>query len=129
MKDEHAMAMKGLECCINSTGYFDPCGGCPFEKHPEGCKAMLRGLADYIRVLEARMPEWISVIELDPPEGEYVLAIGDGQDDVPAIAYIEDGEWMETDPEYFNESVHWRWHSGGMYWMPAPKPPKEDDNR
>lgn len=123
--DAREMAKKGMECCINSTGYFDPCERCPYEKHTEGCKAMLKDLADYIRGLEARARDWISVIEDDPPEGSYVLAVGDAEDDVPAVAYIEGGKWLEVDTPYEETEVHERWRGGAMFWMPLPEPPEE----
>ena len=126
---------KGLECCLGDTHAYH-CDECPYaddeSEVDDGCGdngiQLLDDALALIQQLEAQVPKWISVVEREPPEGSYVLAAGDDEDEVPAVAHIEKGDWAAVWAENFGESVHSYWRGGAMFWMPLPEPPKEDDH-
>lgn len=77
--------------------------------------------------LRARVPQWISVKDRLPKDGEPVIVIVSGKvgnitlvDAIELADFSLDEGWiLEMWPEWEDPKV--------IYWMPLPEPPEEDE--
>lgn len=79
-------------------------------------------------VVGASTPQWVSVKDRLPDDGDTVLVIGrkvgEMRFDIPRISEYSGGEWWADSGDYLI------CYSGVeiTHWMPMPEPPKEVDH-
>lgn len=105
---------KGLEVCIGKCVGNKP--HCPYHTCGDGCMdSMNRDALAYIRQLEAKVPQWISVKERLPEmEGKYIVCTAKGSVYCAKFS-TRHGPAFHTD--MYTHITH---------WMPLPEPPKEE---
>ena len=109
---------KGLEACIE-----DECHGqhqsCPY-KDDVLCMMHICGDAlAYITQLEARVPKWISVHDMEPADNTMAVVLARNTENWGfskfIIAAFINGEWLFVQPEWYV-----------THWIPIPELPTED---
>lgn len=110
---------KGLACCAKSS--LEACEHCPYREDCDNFEAgnLYRDALAYINHLEASIPKWISVQDMEPEDNTANLVFmrnsknhGFFTSDIQA--YIAE-DWNGVFPPW--EVTH---------WMPLPEPPKEE---
>ena len=83
-------------------------------------------LAEYISELEARIPQWISVKDRLPEDGDEVLFF--------VMDWVMKGKYCKQVPHWeaylSGGSAHYHKNNGiehVTHWMPLPEPPKESE--
>lgn len=104
---------KGLECCAKGNSCR---GHCPYDGRSAGIKECTSRLARDALTL---IPRWISVKEMLPEKGVFVVVyyghfIGNLMD-----VYMWDGECWRSATGYLEDAENI------THWMPLPEPPKE----
>lgn len=110
---------KGLECC---RGGELGCSECPYDGEchlPFGNDPEVDALA-YIRELEAKVPNWISVEDKLPEKGVDVLYVSkcDGR--------IHLGRWRNKTDRGAIYFMNGNRMETATHWMPLPEPPEEE---
>lgn len=72
------------------------------------------------------MPEWISVKERLPEDGESILMIVSGKpkDNITLIGVYAIGDYSDDEGWIVDEYPEWE-NPNVIYWMPLPEPPDE----
>ena len=111
---------KGLACCRNVwvDDHWKNCdGACPYQEEQSYCKNVLHHDAlAYIKQLEAKDPQWISVKEKLPETDNYCIVFEPGYG-YEVCMYYGDGEWLTPDLSNVTRFV--------SRWMPLPPSPEE----
>lgn len=127
-------AKKGFKCCsAANTDRVCPESECPYKSQDprsekccidemldngleaiEQLEKTVEDQAERIAIMEAEMPEWISVDKRLPEEDEDVLVCINGT--YRDMAYRDEGRWYNEIHDILRCVTH---------WMPLPKLPKE----
>ena len=109
----------GLACCAKAS--LEECDHCPYGNDCdifEACNLYRDALA-YITQLEARVPKWISVHDMEPADNTFAAVLVRNSENwgfsTFKIAAWVDGEWI---------GLCYPWKV--THWMPIPEMPKEE---
>jgi len=109
---------KGLECCNT----YNDCQSCPYDdKVEKGWGCCVQRNADalaYIRQLEAKVSQWISVKERLPDDNEGEILVV-GTDKEATTGWCVNGRICFRVGPLFVQAANI------THWMPLPEPPEE----
>ena len=110
---------KGLACCSKCS--LEACEQCPYEKECDSFESgnIYRDALSYITKLEARVPKWISIHDMEPADNTMAAVLVRNSENwgfsTFKIAAWVDGEWIGL-------CSPWK----VTHWMQLPKMPKEE---
>lgn len=109
--------VRGLEHCVGEE--HANCENCPYLMDVVGVGCYTRLKRDALALLKEQ--EWIPVTERPPKDGEDVIAwIEDEHESRMTAANYYKGVWYDCVMNCKEQRI--------KYWMPRPKPPKEDSD-
>lgn len=109
---------KALACCENAD-----CKACPYDSIGitivECLDELVRDALAYITQLEARVPKWINIHDMEPDDNTVAVVLARNTENWGfskfIIAAFINGEWLCVQPEWVV-----------THWMPIPEIPKEE---
>ena len=110
---------KGIACCAVASPAA--CGRCPYVNDCEDFDAgnLYRDALAYITQLEARVPKWINIHDMEPADNTVAVVLARNSENWGfskfIIAAFINGEWIGVPPEWVV-----------THWMPIPEIPKEE---
>ena len=110
---------KGLACCAEASP--GACEHCPYVNDCEdfGACKLPRDALSYITQLEARVPKWINIHDMEPADNTVSVVLARNSENWGfskfIIAAFINGEWIGVPPEWVV-----------THWMPIPEIPKEE---